>query len=66
MSDETAAGEAIALADPQEPPKPRAPATPAGEDGATTPGGPVMVLVGVSAFITYKVWRYRRRRAHRR
>lgn len=34
-----------------------------GEDGATTAGG--MVLFLISAFITYKVWRFRRRRAGR-
>ena len=48
-----------------EPPRP-APPTPAGEDGATTPGGPTMVLLFTAGFITYKVWRFRRRRANRR
>ena len=48
-----------------EPPR-TAPPTPAGEDGATTPGGPPMVLLFTAGFVTYKVWRFRRRRANRR
>lgn len=35
---------------------------PSPDDGATTPGGPTMVLLGTSIYIAVKVWRYRRRR----
>lgn len=67
MSNNSSPGEGVALVDPPEVPAPpaRRPPTPAGEDGATTPGGPTMVLLGLTAFITYKVWRHRRRRAGR-
>ena len=38
---------------------------PSPDDGATTPGGPIMVLIGTTIYVTYKVWRFRRRRARR-
>lgn len=69
MSTDSSPREGIALADvpadvPQAPELPRPlPPTPPGEDGATTPGGPTMVLVFTALFVTYKVWRRRRRRA---
>ena len=43
----------------------RVPPVHTGEDGATTPGGPNMILLLLSGFIAFKVWRYRRRRASR-
>lgn len=58
-------GEPAGAAQTPQPPRP-APPTPAGEDGATTPGGPTMVLLFTAGFVTYKVWRFRRRRANRR
>ncbi|WP_139169875.1 hypothetical protein [Mycolicibacterium fluoranthenivorans] len=35
---------------------------PSPDDGATTPGGPTMVLIGTGVYLAIKVWRYRRRR----
>ncbi|MCV7358948.1 hypothetical protein [Mycolicibacterium fluoranthenivorans] len=35
---------------------------PSPDDGATTPGGPTMVLIGTGIYLAVKVWRYRRRR----
>ncbi|MGW0157741.1 hypothetical protein ACWDUN_00310 [Mycobacterium sp. NPDC003323] len=64
MSTDSSAVDGVALADsPEAPlqPRPLGP-TPAGEDGATTAGGPTMVLLFTAGFITYKVWRFRRRR----
>lgn len=50
----------IEPSDPQPPTPPRH--IPSSDDGATTPGGPTMVLLGTTIYVAFKVWRYRRRR----
>ncbi len=69
MSTESPPSAAVEISDDPAPNPPRRakplPPPHTGEDGATTAGGPNMVLLLVSGFIAYKVWRFRRRRASR-
>ncbi|MHA3022931.1 hypothetical protein ACXPWS_22065 [Mycobacterium sp. BMJ-28] len=59
-SDAGTAVEELTLTEPDAP-EPSA-HIPSRDDGATTPGGPTMVLLGTGIYLAVKVWRYRRRR----
>ncbi|MGH3581029.1 MAG: hypothetical protein ACRDUB_05550 [Mycobacterium sp.] len=68
MSMDSSAGDAataveeLTLTDPHGLQPPPARHIPSPDDGATTPGGPTMVLLGTGIYVAVKVWRYRRRR----
>ena len=59
-SDAATAVEELTLTEPDDATPPKH--IPSPDDGATTPGGPTMVLLGTSIYIAVKVWRHRRRR----
>jgi hypothetical protein len=61
-SDAATAIEELTLTEPDDPQPPAPRHIPSSEDGATTPGGPTMVLIGTGIFVAVKVWRFRRRR----
>lgn len=61
-SDAATAVEELTLTEPEDPQPPSPKHIPSSEDGATTPGGPTMVLLGTGIYLAVKVWRYRRRR----
>jgi hypothetical protein len=55
------AAEPISLPDPAEPDQDLSPIAEPGDDGATTPGGPTMILV-ITGVVTLISWLRRRRR----
>jgi hypothetical protein len=61
--DAATAVEELTLTEPDDPQPSKH--VPSPDDGATTPGGPTMVLLGTGIYIVVKVWRYRRRRRQR-
>lgn len=63
MSTDSSLGEAAEEALEPAPRQRRLPPVYTGEDGATTAGGPNMILLLLTGYLAVKVWRYRRRRA---